>query len=333
LLRDHHATGCSVTLTHAHTHTRRLKLLRASPPAVADASVVFTHQSYLFYDAEFLSRHEALDAQRRVARECALEKALCVKAVETLITTHIFLSHNYTFDMEAPLPAGGDGGGGDGTRGADAAGKKVKKDKKQAARGKAGGERAVDTSLDLPQVEVFALYARHRNGILAYLKGGGSAEAGGLGASDSVKCSGDQLLERVILALTGPRSMGKSWRDDKDGCARRWDSLDYPGCNGRLCPDTERKTFADTVLKASAVAQAAAAGAGRGRYEEWLRITTTAAVETELNLQLGTFTLKSNQTELLAAEFRQLPDFSSVFGAKDRLQVRRTSAGSPAKEP
>lgn len=43
---------------------------------------------------------------------------------------------------------------------------------------------------------------------------------------------------------------------------------------------------------------------GRGdksTYEEWLRITTTAAVETELNLQIGTFTLKSNQVIPLPA--------------------------------
>ena len=89
-------------------------------------------------------------------------------------------------------------------------------------------------------------------------------------------------------------------------------------------------------MKASALAQGAdagAVGAGSASYEEWLRITTTAAVETELNLQLGTFTLKSNQTELLAAEFRQLPDFSSVFGAKDRLQVRPKRSASPVKEP
>ena len=70
------------------------------------------------------------------------------------------------------------------------------------------------------------------------------------------------------------------------------------GCEGRYCPDTERKSFAATVAKAPDMAAAAAAAGGWGGksvFQEWLRITTTAAVETELNLQIGTFTLKSNQ--------------------------------------
>jgi hypothetical protein len=330
----------------------RLKLLRAAPPAVSDACVVFTHQSYMYYEAEHLSRHDALDAQRRLANQCSLEKALSVKAVETLVTSHIFLSHNYTFDMEAPLEAAAADAAADDAQAAQARHASKATRNKAAKRGRAGGHAAVDTLLEVPQMEVFMLYARHRNAILRWLKGGGSQEAGGFGDQDGVKCTSHELLERVILSLTGPRSMGRSWRADKDGCARVWDSLDYPvsacltlragappsahrvacmgpsthvldyrisphwrsphpasfhvprhqtpfpqGCEGRFCPDTERKSFAATVAKAPDMAAAAAAGAGGGKsvFQEWLRITTTAAVETELNLQMGTFTLKSNQ--------------------------------------
>ena len=59
------------------------------------------------------------------------------------------------------------------------------------------------------------------------------------------------------------------------------------------------------------------------QYEEWVRITTTAAVETELNLQIGTFTLKSNQTELLPRSFRDMRDFGLLFTASDRLQCAK----------
>ena len=37
-------------------------------------------------------------------------------------------------------------------------------------------------------------------------------------------------------------------------------------------------------------------------YEEWLRVTTTQVVETEVNIQLGEFTLKKQQMELLPDE-------------------------------
>ena len=208
----------------------RLKLLRAAPPAVSDACVVFTHQSYIYYEAEHLSRHDALDAQRRLAKERSLDKALSVKAVETLVTSHIFLSHNYTFDMEAPLEAAVADAAADDVPAAQArhASKATRNKAAQAQRGRAGGHTRVDGLLEVPQMEVFMLYARHRNAILRWLKGGGSQEAGGFGDQDCVKCTSHELLERVILSLTGPRSMGRSWRADKDGCARVWDSLDYP---------------------------------------------------------------------------------------------------------
>lgn len=291
----------------------RLKCLKATPPAVAEACVCLTHQSYLFYDAEHVSKHQAVDAKARGGVERALEEALCVKAVETIVTAEIYLTHNYTFDMELEADHG------------------AKQAKKEHKRGKATGE--VDRSLLVSQLEVVDLYSRHRTRILRWIQGNGEVEAGGgLGASDELSKTPDQLLEHVILSLTTAQSMGKSWAD-KDGCARRWSSIDAPhgrqlgptvmqaqemtACVGRMCPDTERASYADTLAKAG---QLVAKAVGAKQFEEWLRLTTTAAVGTELNLQLGTFTLRSNQTQLLSPDFYKMADFKHVFKATERLQ-------------
>jgi len=228
---------------------------------------------------------------------------MSTKAVETLVTCQIFLSHNYPFDMEA----------------GSAPNDTKKKQQKKNSRGKAAKE-LVDTSLQVSQLEVFDLYSRHRARLLRWFQGGGSQEAGGLGGMDLVAKTPDQLLEHVIHSLTSARSMGSSW-SDKDGCARRWASLDYPGCVGRLCPDTEQKNFSNAVAGALTVVQAIKKA--DKRFEEWLKITTTQSVETEINLQIGTFTLKSNQAELLAPSFREFADFAKVFPTADRLQCTK----------
>jgi len=171
----------------AMLETWRLKLLKASPPAVLEASVVLTHQSYLFCDGEFVSKHLAVDSQERLGSERALEENLSAKAVETLVTCQIFLSHNYSFDMEGGYSP--DHGG--------------KKKNKKIVRGKGGIE--IDTSLQVSQLEVFDLYSRHRARLIRWVHGGGSLEAGGLGAMDSVAKTPDQLLEHVILSLTSAR--------------------------------------------------------------------------------------------------------------------------------
>jgi hypothetical protein len=44
-------------------------------------------------------------------------------------------------------------------------------------------------------------------------------------------------------------------------------------------------------------------------FEEWMRLTTTSAVDTEINVQLGEFTLKKHQMELLGNEIVTHPDY------------------------
>ena len=50
-------------------------------------------------------------------------------------------------------------------------------------------------------------------------------------------------------------------------------------------------------------------------FESWLQIVTTAAIGTEVNVQVGTFTLQSNQTELLDEKFTESPEFKIAVGS------------------
>jgi len=113
-----------------------------------------------------------------------------------------------------------------------------------------------------------------RRGLLTWIEAGGSSEV-----------SAGAVLESIIRVLTSKGRLGKAASMDDVGCARVWGSLPFVGCVGRLCPDTEVASFKASVK---------AAGEGRNSFEEWMRITTTAAVETEINIQVGTYSLKSN---------------------------------------
>ena len=69
------------------------------------------------------------------------------------------------------------------------------------------------------------------------------------------------------------------------------------------------------AVGASGGASRGAAGASGGDalgYEEWLWRTTTAAVDMEVNVQLGEFTLRTNPVQLLAPTIPTHPDFMAA---------------------
>ena len=85
--------------------------------------------------------------------------------------------------------------------------------------------------------------------------------------------------------------------------ARKWTSLTQPGHLGRFVPDTE----------ARAIEEAAAKRAAAPTYEAWLR-AQTQSVDTEVNVQLGEYTLKKNTLQPLPPHISADGDFVSVFG-------------------
>jgi hypothetical protein len=55
---------------------------------------------------------------------------------------------------------------------------------------------------------------------------------------------------------------------------------------------------------------------GIADYEEWLRYTTTIAVETEINVQLGRYALHRQSMELVPHKIMEKPDFAAIFGTE-----------------
>ena len=151
----------------------------------------------------------------------------------------------------------------------------------------------------------FGLVQRHRRHLLDWIEAGPARRTGA-------------VLENVIAVLTTDAKLTVT--ATPAGCPeetpRRWASLPGPDCKGRLCPDTETEGYTAAV---------AAAASGERDFEGWLQTTTRAAVGTEVNLQLGTFTMQSNERELLNSRFTAPADFSLIVGsnASQRLQCTR----------
>ena len=152
---------------------------------------------------------------------------------------------------------------------------------------------------------IFALVQKFRRRILDWIEpetGSTSDHKGKVGL----------VLEAVINILTGKGRLNK---DDPQAAPRVWASLGHTYCKGRLCPDTEKEGYRAAIQEACN---------SQSKFEDWLQTTTTAAVGTEINLQYGTFTLRSNQTELLDVHFTESIDFATVLGHQEaRLQCAR----------
>lgn len=58
-------------------------------------------------------------------------------------------------------------------------------------------------------------------------------------------------------------------------------------------------------------------------FESWLRRTTTTAVDTEINCQLGIYAIKKHALRALDERIRRIADFVDVFGApKDEVRIQ-----------
>ena len=94
---------------------------------------------------------------------------------------------------------------------------------------------------------------------------------------------------------------------------RTWHSLRAACCTGRFVPDTE------AAARAKQQALIDAAGEKKGddalRYEDWLRQTTNLGVDTEINVQLGEFTLKKHRVEPVDERMCMFSNFRQVFGS------------------
>ena len=90
---------------------------------------------------------------------------------------------------------------------------------------------------------------------------------------------------------------------------RNWICIQHPSLNfkGRYVPDYEfdKEKFDQALLVA-----------GRKGFEFWLREATTLVINTEINIQLGEFTIKKNFTRPLDEDMKDNADFKTVFSNK-----------------
>jgi hypothetical protein len=87
---------------------------------------------------------------------------------------------------------------------------------------------------------------------------------------------------------------------------RKWISIEQAGLNfrGRFVPENEYDPESFTTKLSSEA---------KVNFEAWLRETTTLAVNTEINCQLGEFTIKKHVTQPLDNDIQINADFVSVF--------------------
>lgn len=152
----------------------------------------------------------------------------------------------------------------------------------------------INTDLIIPQVELFDMFQRNRTKILQWLTAN----------PDSRNSIMDAIVQLVEEGQT--RKTESALEDAR--VAKNWISIETSGINfrGRFIPDTDYPALQTSQKHLSKEAEV--------NFEAWLRETTTLAVNTEINVQLGEFTIKKNSTRPLEDEFRHWPDFRTVFG-------------------
>ena len=174
-----------------------------------------------------------------------------------------------------------------------------------------------DTGLGIPETEIFDLFQKFRHVSLKWLSAHPpecseimenivkvvTLMGSGKGLAELI--SGEGLSpDRGLVARSGADSLADSGRD--------WRSLTAHNCYGRFVPDTETKEAEEAATETSSMAgsslaraeargdaMAAAAAASTGEsFEAWLRRVTTMGVGTEINVQLGEFTMKKHRMVL-----------------------------------
>ena len=126
---------------------------------------------------------------------------------------------------------------------------------------------------------------------------------------------GSDVLEGVVRLLSGSaqRLQRRSWRS-MAGC----------GCEGRYVPDT---AMVDTANQQAELRAAAAQG-----FEAWLRAKISAAADTEINVELGEFTIKSSRAMLTPVHMGDFDDYRQLFGPMDAARRPQCALVSSSAE-
>lgn len=153
-------------------------------------------------------------------------------------------------------------------------------------------EEDVNRDLGIPQIELFGLFQLNRNKIMDWL----------LQNPDPANEIMNALVEMVEESESEKLQVGLN----EAPADRKWVSIEQAGINfkGRFVPQSEY----DPEIFNSKLSKEA-----RVSFEAWLREVTTIAVSTEINVQLGEFTIKKHVTQPLDSIIADDDDFLTVF--------------------
>ena len=113
---------------------------------------------------------------------------------------------------------------------------------------------------------------------------------------DANPASCGDIMEHIVREMTrggGVAPAAGAGAEDEQGGARNWSCRPVRGYEGRYEPDTVAAT-----LQRGSSAKHDYDGDGIESFAEWLRYKTTQEVQTEVNVQLGAFTLRKCATRL-----------------------------------
>jgi hypothetical protein len=117
-----------------------------------------------------------------------------------------------------------------------------------------------------------------------------------------------QVLDGIVQMIEEGEKKKGALPDDANQVRvnRTWISIEHSGMNfrGKFVPSNE--------FDANTVASKLSPEA-KVNFEAWLRETTTLMVNTEINVQLGEFTIKRHTTQPLDTYIQDHPDFVQVF--------------------
>ncbi len=232
--------------------------------------------------------------------------------VSILLSSQIFLNtrHRYSVDIEH----------------------EKKKEKILEAKDEDDDAEPSSRQLEISEQELFDLFQRHRVKIERWLDANPEAR--------------NRVMESVVRVVTFSGTRTKAVDNFE---ARKWTPMEGKDCGGRLVPDTftqESKVEEDTILtlmgkEAKDKLLALEADDGKTvrnapvkrpngwieplhgeKFEDFMRRRMKVRqVDTEVNLQLGEFTLKTSRLTVLDEKFSSLPDFKVVFGKELNLQA------------
>ena len=240
------------------------------------------------------------------------------KIITSLISCNIFLTTRHNFKISSTLFS-------DGVR------------RKSAEK---GSSELLGQNLGLPDTDIFEMFQKQRGPILSYLESHPEERSSIMEnvvlKVTTMKPSSD-VLDNVLLA-SGQTSKGSDlsvW-DAKDASGpsqstaseaippspkvpglemktRNWRSMDGKYCIGRFIPDMKLRTPEEQEQAE--------------KVRDYNRAEITA-IDTEINIQLGTMTLKTSLLEPIDPRILNIPDFVRVFGRNGTKQMQCADVNS-----